>query len=53
MITLERPDDRRKRVLVEHGRILEAIEVRDPAAAREAMRHHILSGHDRLFEGSG
>jgi GntR family transcriptional repressor for pyruvate dehydrogenase complex len=53
MITLERPDDRRKRVIVEHGRILEAIEARDPEAAREAMRHHILSGHDRLFEGSG
>lgn len=53
MITLERPNDRRKRVMLEHGRILKAIEVRDPDAAREAMRHHIHSGHDRLFEGSG
>jgi GntR family transcriptional regulator, transcriptional repressor for pyruvate dehydrogenase complex len=50
-ITLERPIERRKRVLEEHARVVSAVEARDPEAAREAMRHHILSGHDRLFEG--
>ena len=35
----------------EHASVVSAIEARDPAAAREAMRHHILPGHDRLFEG--
>jgi len=50
-ITLERPIERRKRVIHEHGQILQAIEAREPDAAKEAMRHHIISGHDRLFDG--
>ena len=39
------------RVLKEHGQVMRAIETRDAEAAKAAMRHHILSGHDRLFEG--
>lgn len=50
-ITLERPMERRMRVLEEHGRVIRAIETRDSDAAKAAMRHHIVSGHDRLFEG--
>ena len=50
-ITLERPIERRMRVLKEHGQVMRAIETRDAEAAKAAMRHHILSGHDRLFEG--
>ena len=50
-ITLERPIERRMRILEEHGQVMRAIEARDPDAAKAAMRHHIVSGQDRLFEG--
>lgn len=49
-ITLERPIERRKRIVEEHRLVVEAIEARDPDAAKLAMRYHILSGHDRLFD---
>jgi DNA-binding FadR family transcriptional regulator len=35
---------------VEHDRIAEAIEARDPGAAQEAMRRHLRSVSARLFE---
>lgn len=52
-ITLERPIARRDRVIYEHGQVLKAIEARDPEAAKFAMHQHIISGHDRLFDGRG
>jgi DNA-binding FadR family transcriptional regulator len=38
-----------RRVTSEHGRILEAIQARDGEAAGQAMRDHLLSGINRLF----
>ena len=39
-------------VRAEHHAIAEAIEARDPAAARQAMRTHITQSRTRLFGGS-
>jgi DNA-binding FadR family transcriptional regulator len=37
------------KVAEEHGRIVEAIEARDPRSAEAAMRHVIIVGRDRIF----
>lgn len=37
------------KVAEEHGKIVEAIEARDVAAAEAAMRHVIIVGRDRIF----
>ena len=34
----------------EHGRILEALSARDPAAAERAVREHLEAGKRRTFE---
>jgi DNA-binding FadR family transcriptional regulator len=58
--TLARPQARFERGLPEHERILEAIKRHDGAAAREAMREHLLTvegylreHRERLQEGDG
>jgi DNA-binding FadR family transcriptional regulator len=47
---LARPQTRFKRGLPEHARILEAIKAGDPAAARLAMREHLLTVEGYLRE---
>jgi DNA-binding FadR family transcriptional regulator len=47
---LARPQDRFERGLPEHERILDAIAEHDPAAAREAMRDHLLTVEGYLRE---
>ena len=37
--------------LAEHGAIRDAIAEGDPAAAREAMRHHLTESQRRFIEG--
>lgn len=48
--TLARPDTRFQRGLPEHEQILEAIRRKDPEAAREAMREHLLTVERHLRE---
>jgi DNA-binding FadR family transcriptional regulator len=48
--TLARPQVRFERGLPEHQRILDAIERKDPVAAREAMRDHLLTVEGYLRE---
>jgi GntR family transcriptional repressor for pyruvate dehydrogenase complex len=40
-----------EQVFEEHSSIYEAIRDRDAEAARTAMRHHLETSRDRLFEG--
>jgi GntR family transcriptional repressor for pyruvate dehydrogenase complex len=47
---LARPEHRLERSLPEHRRILAAIADRDPAGARDAMRHHLLTVERYLSE---
>jgi DNA-binding FadR family transcriptional regulator len=49
---LARPDARMERALPEHRRILTAIADRDPAAARAAMRDHLVTVEGYLREFS-
>jgi GntR family transcriptional repressor for pyruvate dehydrogenase complex len=50
---LARPQTRFERGLPEHARILEAIKAGDPAAARLAMREHLLTVEGYLRERGG
>jgi GntR family transcriptional repressor for pyruvate dehydrogenase complex len=50
---LARPQTRFERGLPEHARILEAIKAADPAAARLAMREHLLTVEGYLRERGG
>jgi GntR family transcriptional repressor for pyruvate dehydrogenase complex len=50
---LARPRMRFERGLPEHERILDAVRAKDPAAAREAMRAHLLTVEGYLHEYSG
>lgn len=43
------PTELSERVLLEHGRILDAIRAADPDAARQAMEQHLQQGIARLF----
>ena len=50
-LSLMGPRMRLQRVFEEHQEIYEAIAAGQPEAAREAMRRHLESSRDRLFEG--
>jgi DNA-binding FadR family transcriptional regulator len=52
-LSLTHPVERLRFAQTEHVAILTAIEARDPAAAREAMRKHLLNACRRIFEGPG
>ena len=52
-LTLTRPLDHLRTVHTEHVVLFEAIEARDRAAARTAMRRHIENTCKRVFEGPG
>jgi GntR family transcriptional repressor for pyruvate dehydrogenase complex len=41
-----------KPIIADHGKILRALEQRDPAAARRAMANHLQRVTDQLLEGS-
>lgn len=42
----------KKRLHDEHQVIIDALRANDPAAARQAMRHHINSSESRIFKGA-
>ncbi|TCL00772.1 GntR family transcriptional regulator [Shimia isoporae] len=50
-LSLTKPKERMEMVQNEHYAILEAIEARDPDAARQAMRAHVDNARMRVFEG--
>lgn len=52
-LSLLRPAARLRLVQEEHRAIIAAIEDRDAAGARTAMRTHVLNARQRMFEGAG
>lgn len=50
-LSLRRPEVRLRMVQDEHAKVIDAIRRRDPEAAAQLMRIHILNARHRMFEG--
>ena len=48
-LSLNKTAERIERVQSEHGAVLAAIERRDPPAAQQAMREHLINTRQRMF----